>query len=257
MGWSNEERPERRFRVHRRDREGRSLAVIKADPGPALGTPPHHFLPRNHHVDQTILGHGITDFIKDAEVVSGWMSKLKCLHVPYIARSRPARQPPTNYLPTFSEILRILLRRAFPVELLLEYTLLSPDGKKESRRRAHRDSARHSGYADPADTSCRSGPWAYHRPRHWVSFGRSSTGRTWVALSCLAPDRRPRLDCVILGNLGKQPQSALLPFDPGRPQPIDPGDEQVGACCARSQPGAPAGGGLRPRPTNHRGGNRT
>src|SRR5271157_343555 len=84
---SDEERPKDRFGLHRRDREGDRLAVVKADPRSALTTPPHDLLPWNDHVDQTILSHGVTNLVENVEIALGRMSKLNGLHVPYIARS--------------------------------------------------------------------------------------------------------------------------------------------------------------------------
>src|SRR5580693_7683867 len=88
--------------------------------------------------------------------------------------------------------------------------------------------ARHAGHADTTDPGTRSRARTYHCLRDRAAFGRGSTGGTRVTLSRAAPPGRPRLDRLVLGHLGEQPQGALLPPYGRGAEAVKRGDEPLG-----------------------------
>jgi hypothetical protein len=80
------------------------------------------------------------------------------------------------------------------------------------------------------------GPAHGHCPFDRAQLRGCPSDRAWFAVSGLAPARRSRVDRVLLGNVGKQPQSALLPPNTRRTQAVAYADEALGATGPRDWP---------------------
>ena len=62
-----------------------------------------------------------------------------------------------------------------------------------------------------------------HRSEQVLRVGK------WLSLSGVASVGRPRLDLVFLGDLGKQPESEVLPVDSGGPKAVGRANRPMGA----------------------------
>src|SRR5205807_1346129 len=81
-----------------------------------------------------------------------------------------------------------------------------------------------AGYAGPAysaNSGTRPGARTHDCPRHRAALRRRSAGGARIALSRAPPPGGPGLDRLVLGDLGEQSQSPLLPAYGDRAQAVN------------------------------------
>src|SRR5262249_41689320 len=110
---------------------------------------------------------------------------------------------------------------------------------------AGRGAAGHAGLADLADPRVGTGTRTHDRTRDRAPLGRRASGRAWIALPGAASAGGSRLDSGFLGDVGEQPQGALLPADADGAEATATAGFAMGATGRSDQPGAETGVGLR------------
>src|SRR5712691_3512297 len=96
-----------------------------------------------------------------------------------------------------------------------------------------------AGHARPAraqDPRPRSRARPHHRARDRATLGRRPPGRARLALPGAPPPGGPRMDRVVLGDLGEQPPGEIQPPDADGPEAARRADQPLGRPRARDRP---------------------
>src|SRR4051812_37435139 len=104
-----------------------------------------------------------------------------------------------------------------PVDDRLEYTVRNAKTRVAA---AKRNAPGNAGHAGPPDAGFGPGPRTHHSACHRARVGGCPADRTRFSLPRLASIGGSRLDCIVLGHVGKQPQSEVLPSDTRRAETV-------------------------------------
>src|SRR5690348_912562 len=110
--------------------------------------------------------------------------------------------------------------------------------KRTSPRR--RNATGHAGPAHFANVDYGSSARPHNCPHHRAAFGRGPASRARLTLPGPAPARKSKMDCLVLGDLGEQSQSSILPLNCSGPQTTPGTHQPLGPASTRGESGLAA-----------------